>query len=282
MTFSINGDLRQLITRQFPAAQAAGTVLPLDGLSGYSMKVSLPNQTLLARRAAGALQMPGVDRQREYRILRKLHASGLVPAVYGRSRHWLLLDWLPGEMLSAEEFGRALEPLSELIAALHRQPLSGYRLQLMPLLMDYWQRSHPSRRTLTWLRALKRLRRRGEPPPLRLAVLHMDIHCGNLIGDGGRLRLIDWEYAGDGDVALELAALIDINGLNDAQQQRLIDAFAARQNLDSGRLFRQIRRWQPWLLLLATSWYELRWQQTGENHFGTLAATGWQRLSQLN
>jgi len=35
-------------------------------------------------------------------------------------------------------------------------------------------------------------------------------------------------------------------------------------------------------LLLATSWYELRWQQTGENYFGTLAAAGWQRLSQLN
>ena len=282
MTFSINADLQQLISRQFPAAQAAGTVLPLDGLSGYSMKVSLPCQTLLARRAAGSLEMPGVNRQREYRILRKLHDSGLVPAVYGRSRNWLLLDWLPGEVLSAAEFDRAIEPLSEIISKLHRQPLTGYRLQLMPLLMSYWQRSLPSRRNLIWLRALKRLRRRGEPHPLRLAVLHMDIHSGNLIGNGGRLRLIDWEYAGDGDVALELAALIDINALDDAQQQRLITACAIGQKIDSGRLYRQIRRWQPWLLLLATSWYELRWQQTGENQFGALAASGWQRLSQLN
>lgn len=282
MTFSINSDLQQLITRQFPAAQAAGAVLPLKGLSGYSMKVSLPERILLARRAAGALQMPGVNRQREYRILRKLSASGLVPAVYGRSRNWLLLDWLPGEMLSAAEFERALAPLSEIIADLHRQPLTGYRLQLMPLLMDYWQRSNPRRRNLTWLRALRRLRRRGEPHPLRLAVLHMDIHSGNLIGGGKRLRLIDWEYAGDGDVALELAALIDINALNDAQQQWLITAYANRQNIDSDRLYRQVRRWQPWLLLLATSWYELRWQQTGENNFGALAAAGWQRLSQFN
>ncbi|MFG1172960.1 thiamine kinase [Erwiniaceae bacterium CAU 1747] len=282
MTSSINRELQQLITQQFPAAQAAGAVLPLEGLSGNSMKVSLPDRTLLARRSAGVWQMPGVNRQREYRILRKLSASGLAPAVYGRSCHWLLMEWLPGEVLSAAEFERALEPLSDIITELHRQPLTGYRLQLMPLLMSYWQRSQPSGRNLTWLRALKRLRHRGEPRPLRLAVLHMDIHSGNLVGTDNRLRLIDWEYAGDGDIALELASLIDMNGLNEAQQQRLIAACALRHNIDSGRLSRQIQRWRPWLLLLATSWFELRWQQTGENHFGTLAAAGWQRLSQLN
>lgn len=282
MTSSINRELQQLITQQFPAAQAAGAVLPLEGLSGNSMKVSLPDRTLLARRSAGVWQMPGVNRQREYRILRKLSASGLAPGVYGRSCHWLLMEWLPGVVLSAAEFERALEPLSDIITELHRQPLTGYRLQLMPLLMSYWQRSQPSGRNLTWLRALKRLRHRGEPRPLRLAVLHMDIHSGNLVGTDNRLRLIDWEYAGDGDIALELASLIDMNGLNEAQQQRLIAACALRQNIDSGRLSRQIQRWQPWLLLLATSWFELRWQQTGENHFGTLAAAGWQRLSQLN
>nr|WP_314419598.1 thiamine kinase [uncultured Erwinia sp.] len=282
MTSSINGELQQLITRQFPAAQAAGTVLPLDGLSGYSVKVTLPDRTLLARRSVGVLHMPGVNRQREYRILRKLNTSGLVPGVYGRSRNWLLLEWLPGAALSAEAFDGAIEPLTEVVCGLHRQPLTGYRLQLLPLLISYWQRSQPSRRTLTWLRALRRLQRRGEPHPLRLAVLHMDIHSGNLIGAGERLRLIDWEYAGDGDVALELAALIEGNGLNNAQQGRLIRCYAARQNIDSDRLSRQVRRWQPWLLLLATSWYELRWQQTGENNFGALAAAGWQRLSQFN
>ncbi len=35
----------------------------------------------------------------------------------------------------------------------------------------------------------------------------MDVHSGNLVADEKGLHLIDWEYAADGDIALELAAL---------------------------------------------------------------------------
>jgi aminoglycoside phosphotransferase (APT) family kinase protein len=35
----------------------------------------------------------------------------------------------------------------------------------------------------------------------------MDVHAGNIIHSESGLRLIDWEYAGDGDIALELAAV---------------------------------------------------------------------------
>lgn len=282
MASSIEPNLRQLIVRQFPQISAVGHLTTLSGLSGYSVKVSLPQKTLLARRSAGLLPMPGVNRQREYRILRKLRASGLVPSVYGCSRDWLLLEWLPGDVLGETAFDHSLESLVAVLGQLHHQPLTGYRLQLMPLLMRYWQRSQPCRRHLVWFRALRRLQRAGEPRPLRLAVLHMDIHRGNLIACQGQLRLIDWEYASDGDVALELAALINMQALDNVQQQRLITAYAAAQNIKRSELGRQIRRWQPWLALLATSWYELRWQQTGDDNFGTLAALGWQQLSQIN
>lgn len=223
--------------------------------------------------------MPGVDRQREYRLLRKLVASGLTPRVYGRNAHWLLMAWQPGEVLPPEQWDRWVEPLVNETYRLHRQPLSGYPIQVLPLLMSYWQRSLPARRQIHWLRALKRCQRQGEPKPLRTAVLHMDIHCGNLIANDGRLRLIDWEYAGDGDVALELAAIMTGNRLNTHQQQHLIARYAKLQQFDYDALQRQIDRWLPWLDLLATSWYELRWQQSGEHQFKTLAAEGWQRMS---
>jgi len=265
--------------QQFPAARAAGSLSPLEGLSGCSVQVSLEGGSLLARRAAGLQTMPGVDRQREYRLLRKLAASGLTPRVYGRNADWLLLAWQPGNVLSTGQWDRWVEPLVNEVVRLHRQPLSGYPLQLLPLLMSYWQRSQPARRQIHWLRALKRCQRQGEPKPLRMALLHMDIHCGNLILNDGRLRLIDWEYAGDGDVALELAAIIMGNGLDAQQQQRLIVHYSDRQQFDYDPLRRQVDRWLPWLDLLATSWYELRWQQSGEHQFKTLAAEGWQRMS---
>ncbi len=58
---------------------------------------------------------------------------------------------------------------------------------------------------------------------MRLAPLHMDVHAGNIVHTAGGLRLIDWEYAGDGDIALELAAV----WMPDNQQRhQLIEAYA--------------------------------------------------------
>lgn len=36
---------------------------------------------------------------------------------------------------------------------------------------------------------------------LRLGPLHMDVHGDNIVRTASGLRLIDWEYAGDGDIA---------------------------------------------------------------------------------
>ncbi len=269
---ALNHLLRQCVALQDTAAE----FLPLAGLSRGSTRIQLGNRTLVARGGAAENLMPGVDRQREYRILRKLAASGLAPRPCGYHHGWLLLEWQPGEVLAPGCSGQWLSALIKTLTALHRQSLSGYRLQLLPLLQDYWQRSH--RRHPLWLRTLKRLQRQGEPHPLRLAPLHMDIHSGNLVSYQQQLHLIDWEYAGDGDVALELAALLAAGELDSTQQQQLKAGYAAASGLDLAILQRQIRRWQPWLALLATSWYELRWQQSGDNEFAALAADGWQRL----
>lgn len=304
MSYSIDPALGRVITQQFPAAESAGSFFPLSGLTGQTGKVIIGEKVLLARHQHPVNVIPGVDRRREYHILRKLSGSGLGPAVYGFAEGWLLLGWQPGEVLSPHQFLQQLEALVPLVTRLHSQPLSGYRLSLLRLLEQYWLLSHPARRHCGWLRVLRRLQRQGEPKPLRLALLHMDIHAGNLIssqplngretaskgdemlseGDAGiitvsqSLQLIDWEYASDGDVALELAAIVAGNGLNGQQQAQLTAAYADMQQLNPAVLARQMQRWQPWLMLLMASWYELRWQQTQEETFFTLAAQAWQRL----
>lgn len=278
VSFSTDPALLRLIAQRFPAERSAGSFYPLDGLTGLTTKVELENGTLLARYQRRDRPMPGVDRQREYRILRKLSRSGLAPAALGYADRWLLLGWQPGKSLSEEAFADAPGALADVMAALHRQPLSGYPLQLQKLLERYWQLSLPSRRHYGWLRALQRLQKSGEPKPLRLALLHMDVHSGNLVQQHDKLRLIDWEYASDGDIALELAALIAGNALAPEQQRTLIEHYAVLQRLEIATLRRQIARWQPWLRLLAASWYELRWQQSGKETFYTLAAQAWQRV----
>ncbi len=278
MSFSIDPRLSRLIAQQFPAAKTAGSFFPLPGLTGMSGKVELEGTTLLARYQSQQEPIPGVDRRREYHILRKLDGTGLAPEVHGYADNWLLLSWQAGERLSDAGFLQALESVTECVASLHRQKLSGYRLSVLSLLEQYWQLSRPARRHCGWLRALRWLQKHGEPRPLRLSLLHMDVHAGNIIRGSNGLKLIDWEYASDGDVALELAAIALSNQLSDAQQQEMTEHYASLQRLDVMKLQRQMLRWQPWLNLLVACWYELRWQKSHEELFYPLAEQAWQRV----
>ncbi|QKJ86787.1 Thiamine kinase [Paramixta manurensis] len=275
MTYKTDPVLRRLIAQHHPAASAAGSFLPQAGLTGLTLKVSLAGQHWLARREAPSV-VPFVNRRREQRILQRLAPAGLGPRVYGYTAPWLLLEWLDGETLSAAALTARLPELVALIGQLHHQPLSGYRLHLLPLLETYWQLCR--QRSVGWLRALRTLRRQGEPRPLRLAPLHMDIHAGNVVDNQHRLQLIDWEYAADGDIALELMALCLSNALTDAQCTAVVHQYARDNQLAVEALRRQMTRWRPWLRVLIASWYQLRAEQSGDMTMISYAAEAWRRV----
>ena len=183
----------------------------------------------------------------------------------------MVVEYCSGDVVNALPECPAL---AGLLYHLHQQPRFGWRIALRPLLERYWQQCSPARRTPQWLRWHKRLLRRGEPRPLRLAPLHMDVHAGNIVHGEAGLRLIDWEYAGDGDVALELAAV----WIEPAAHRRLAAEYARRASIDELQLWRQIQRWRPWVQLLMAGWYERRWQQTGDRQFIALADEVWCQL----
>ncbi len=119
------------------------------------------------------------------------------------------------------------QPTGRLADYLHQQPRFGWRITLLPLLELYWQQVI-ARRTVGSLRMLKRLRKRGTTA-FTLSPLHMDVHAGNLVHSASGLKLIDWEYAGDGDIALELAAVwVE----NTEQHRQLVNDYAdSREDL---------------------------------------------------
>ncbi len=115
--------------------------------------------------------------------------------------------------------------------------------------------------------AAQTVAKNGEPRPLRLAPLHMDVHGDNIVLTSAGLRLIDWEYAGDGDIALELAAV----WVEDERQHRqLADAYAARANRRPAAMATDTIM-APRVIMLKAGWFEYRWRQTGEQQFIRLA-----------
>lgn len=246
--------------------------IPLAGLTGHSQKIVTPRGTFVAR-AAPQPAIPFVDRQREFRLLRKMRDSGLVPQPVAGHRQGIVLTWCAGDALDQQRFSQQRPQIVALLKQLHQQPLTGYRLSLSSLLWRYWQLT--PQRHYRWLRTLRHLTQQGEPRPLRLAPLHMDLHAGNIIQGSEGLHLIDWEYAADGDVALELAVVC---ASDTPHQAEWLAEYAAAMQLPLPALVQQVRRWQPWLRLLMASWYQLRAGQCDDETLQQLARQSWEQI----
>ncbi|WP_240775687.1 phosphotransferase [Nissabacter sp. SGAir0207] len=256
-----------------PAVKTAGCHFsPVAGLSGQSWRVETSAGCFLARRQSAAMQRMGVSRRREQRMLRAQAAGETGPQPLGYHLGWLWLRWLPGAPLEASAFAAGLEPLAALLARVHRQPRGGTPLALKAQLVRQWQQIDRRRLTPRWLRWHRALMRAPLPPTLKCAPLHMDIHASNLIATPSGWRLIDWEYAADGDIACELAALVRGNGWPETCLPALVDAYCAQGGYgDARRLAAAIGRWLPWIDYLMLMWYEVRWQQSGEAPFRAAA-----------
>ncbi len=272
-----------MLARRLPGIDpGACRVEPVGGLTGESWRIRAPGVDWLVRAATPQHPALGVDRQREYRILRHLQPRQLAPRPIAPKTPWLVVEWLAGETLSAADWHRALADgtLAGRLLHLHRGPRCGYPLALRPRYAACWQASDPGRRSPAWLRLHQRFMRGKMPAPLHIVPLHMDVHPGNLVrADDGGLRLIDWEYAGDGDIALELAALARGNQLDGRQCAALLAGYhAASPGYSLAALRRQVAAWTPWVDYLMLMWYEARWGQTGRRQFILQAVAPRRRL----
>lgn len=258
-----------LLSREFPHYHLVDSP-ETSGLSGSSCIVQNGDRRLVLRQHHSP-DAPESDFLRQYHALRQL-PSTLAPKPVFYTPGWMVVEYLAGEIKNGLPAHR---PLATLLYDLHHQRRFGWSLSLLPLLEQYWQQCDPARRTPFWLRSLQRLRRRGEPRALRLAPLHMDVHAGNIVHTDDGLRLIDWEYAGDGDVALELAAVWTPDK---RQRQQLTFTYAELARIAPDCLWQQVMRWRPWVLMLMAGWFECRWQQTGDVQFIALANEIWSQL----
>ncbi len=268
-----------LIRRAEPVTYKKSLFTPLHGLTGLSWKVQAGGRRFVARRQpASSAFIPGINRQREYRLLRKLAHRKITAYPLGFQYPWLLLNWAQGEEPDAAQWQAQSAALIQLLTRLHTQPPVGYRLNILALLWRYWQLTDPCWRHPRWLRILRRLSHQKEPIPLRLAPLHLDIHRENSLLTPGGLVLIDWEYAADGDVGLELCMLRYSGVITSYDWPAWQHDYAQAMSLDGRRLEQQIARWRPWVNLLRASWYSLYAQQRGgDNQLLSLAQTAWQQ-----
>jgi aminoglycoside phosphotransferase (APT) family kinase protein len=214
------------------------TSLPA-GVANRALRLRDARHDLVLRIAGRASAALGASRDSECAMQALAAGAGLAPAIVlaWPEQGLLVTQFVPGRPLSRAEMRDpgVTARVGAWIARLHALPLPpglpvvdfGARAAAY---LETAQARSPSAESAELARRLAA--RRAQLAPARPVACHHDLHHRNFIDDAGRLRVVDWEYAGPGDAAADLAACIGYHDLGPAQ----IDALLAGYGTDHAPL----------------------------------------------
>ena len=205
------------------------------GLTNESWLVTAGDAAVVVRlsnRQSDALQ---IDRDSEALVLRAVADAGIGAPVLccDPERRLLVTQHLPGRTWSIRDarVPENVERLMRLLHALHAlPPPSGVqRVDLRQVVTGYWNTLMS--RGLSARVGSPKVRERAREFIATLdadadaCLCHNDVHHLNVIDSHGRLRLVDWEYAGVGDPYFDLAGVCCYHAFSDASRRELLNAY---------------------------------------------------------
>ena len=208
-------------------------------------------------------------RWHELAASRAAHAAGISPAVLHAEPGVLVLDLVEGRTFGPADVRQRhnLERILPLLRRVHRdlpRHLRGPTLAfwVFHVLRDYAAALADVRHRLVGelpglLARAERLER--AVGPIDLVFGHNDLLAANLIDDGARLWLVDWDYGGWNSPLFDLGGLASNNELPPADRDWLLEAYFERALSD------ELRR-RAHAMLTASLLREAMWSMVSEVH----------------
>jgi len=208
------------------------------------------------------IPLHGVMRFNEIAAARAAHAAGISPEVVYHEPGAFVMRFIEGRTLTEEDVREPamLERIVPLIHACHREipkHLRGPALVFWPfhVCRNYvaTAREGNSRMVDAFPRFLAINDELEEAVgEIKLVFGHNDLLAANFIGDGTRLWLVDWDYAGYNSALFDLANLASNNQLSPVQEDWLLETYH-RQAVTDG-LRRRLAAMKCASLLRETLW----------------------------
>jgi len=177
----------------------------------------------------------GILRWHEFSVCKAAHATGITPAVHYREPGALVIDFI-GAKTFGEEDVRAPENLERIVELVRRCHLD-VPTHLRGPVLTFWV-FHVLRDYAATLRdggsphlaRLPDLLQTAEKlqtaiGPVDLVLGHNDLLAANILDDGKKLWLIDWEYAGFNTPLFDLGGLATNNGLSERQELEMLEQY---------------------------------------------------------
>ena len=175
----------------------------------------------------------GVYRVNELASARAAHAAGICPEVVHAEPGALVMRWVDGRTLEPADVREpaVLDRIVDTVRRCHRGVPPHVRGAATPVfhvfdvVRDYARtlRAGGSRMAGRLDELLGRAARlESVAGPVETVFGHNDLHAANIIDDGDRIWLVDWEYAGLTGALYDLGGLAANNELDAALERRLL------------------------------------------------------------
>ena len=209
-----------IVARVWPAG--VDSVEPLGGgITNRNFKVTTGGATFVLRIGGKDTGLLGINRDVEHTASLAAAGLGIAPEVVGfvEPDGYLVTRYVEGEV------GRvSIEEAAQLLRRLHSAPPIAGRFDSFRVVEAYADIA--GRPLPDWVagiaRRIEHLRRSAPLVPC-----HNDLLAANFIHDGSRVWVVDWEYAGMGDPAFDLANFAVNNGLDEDGDRALLAAYGA-------------------------------------------------------
>jgi thiamine kinase-like enzyme len=208
---------------------------PIEGgLSSVSFKVTTSRGAAFVRLPHPGDEMFGINRQAEHQNTRLAAAWGAAPAVLDHlpERHALVVEWVEGRTLAPADL--ADEKLLTRLAAACRSLHAGHRFvgdfdifavqrRYLGIVQEHGFRLPDG--YLDLLPEVDLIARSLAVWRVPTVACHNDLVPANIVDDGTRLWLVDYEYAGNNDPCFELGNIWNEAELTIEHLTHLVDAY---------------------------------------------------------
>jgi thiamine kinase-like enzyme len=214
-----------------------GPVVPVPlggGISNHNFLVADGGARFFVRIGAD-FEVHNVLRRFELAASRAAHAAGISPEVVHAEPGAMVFRYIEGRTLAPADVRdpAMLERIVPLVRTCHRRVAKHFRgpapiFWVFQVVRDYAARLAEDGHRLAselprYLAAAERLE--AAVGPVEIAFGHNDLLAANLIDDGTRLWLVDWEYAGFNSPLFDLGGLASNNELSPGLEERLLELY---------------------------------------------------------
>ena len=230
-------DISSILQRipQFASAKTPEITELSGGITNKNYKITVDGESYVLRMGGNETKYLGIDRKIEFECSRLAAQIGIAPepTVFLEPEGYIVARFISGKGISAEEIGtednieRVLQAMKAYhaleyfpgsfspfrVAQEYKKTALSFNVKLPEKMEWYLEKSSEIEKAM-YGRVL-----------LKLRPCHNDLLNLNFIDDGTHIRILDWEYAGMGDIFFDLGNFAVQHDFNNEQDEILLRTY---------------------------------------------------------